>query len=66
MAVTAWINVYRSGYFHTCGKPGCPDIHGGDIYLDKDDAVKAIDPPSHYLGTVPVPLDEALLDQIFA
>lgn len=53
---TFWMNVYRSGWFHRQGKPGVCDIHAGDFYEDEKTAKEQIDPPSHYLCTVPVEL----------
>jgi len=52
MAQTLWVNLYRAGWFHRLGKAGNCDVHAGDCYLSEQDARAAIDPPSHYLGTV--------------
>lgn len=49
-----FINIYRCGWFHREGKPGNIDRHAGDIYLDEDEALRNIDPPSHYICTIPV------------
>ncbi len=54
MLVKGFINIYRAGWFHREGKPGNIDRHAGDIYLDYEEALKNIDPPSHYIATVPV------------
>lgn len=49
-----WINIYRSGVYHTPGKPSAFDRHGGDVYPSEAAAKEHIDPLSHYLDTVPV------------
>lgn len=50
---TLWMNVYRAGWFHRAGKPFNVDIHAGDFYTSREAAQADVDPPSHYLGTVP-------------
>lgn len=52
--VYGWINVYESGYYHRAGKPGAFDRHAGDIYADKDVAMREVDPVELYIDTVPV------------
>lgn len=52
-AQTLWMNVYRAGWFHRAGKPRNVDLHAGDFYVSRDAAVVDIDPPTHYLATVP-------------
>lgn len=52
--VYGWINIYKSGVYHTTGKPGAYDRHGGDVYGTYDAAILAIEPKSHYLDTLPV------------
>jgi hypothetical protein len=49
-----YINVYRSGFFHTAGKAGTVDTHGGDIYTTREKAIEDINPVSHYIATVPI------------
>lgn len=48
-----WMNLYRAGYFHREGKPGCVDIHPGDCYASREEAMADIEPRSHYVATVP-------------
>lgn len=48
-----WMNVYRAGWFHRAGKANNVDIHAGDFYVTREQAVADIDPPSHYIATVP-------------
>lgn len=50
---TLWMNLYRAGYFHREGKPGCVDIHPGDCYETREEAEADVEPRSHYLATVP-------------
>lgn len=50
---TSWMNIYKSGYFHRKGKPDTLDVHAGDFYDSYEQAIKEIDPPSHYVATVP-------------
>lgn len=52
--VYGWINIYKSGVYHTPGKPGAFDRHGGDIYPDEIAARSAINPETHYLDTIPI------------
>lgn len=47
-----FVNIYRSGWFHREGKPQTMDRHTGDIYESYEQAVRDIDPPSHYVATV--------------
>lgn len=47
-----FVNIYRSGWFHREGKPLTLDRHTGDIYDSYEQAIKDIDPPSHYIATV--------------
>lgn len=49
---TLWMNVYRAGWYHRIGKPGCLDMHSGDFYTSEESARKQINPMSHYLGTI--------------
>jgi hypothetical protein len=49
--VQGWINIYRSGVYHTEGKPFAFDRHGGDIYPSEQAALLAVDPLSHYIST---------------
>lgn len=53
-----WVNIYRSGFFHTAGKPGAYDRHPGDIYATEEAAFADIQPASHYIATVPVEWEE--------
>ena len=36
-----WINIYRSGHWHTPGKPGAYNRHGAEVYPSKEDAKAA-------------------------
>lgn len=54
IVICGYLNVYRSGYFHRQGKPHAYDRHSGDFYPTEQDAKRDIDPPSHYICTVPV------------
>lgn len=58
VTVLGWINVYRSGFWHSTGKPGTYDRHSGDFYATRDDALRDIHPASHYIGTVQIHWDE--------
>jgi hypothetical protein len=49
-----YLNIYRSGFFHRENKPGNMDRHAGDLYASMAQALADIDPPSHYVATVPV------------
>jgi hypothetical protein len=49
---TLWMNVYRAGFYHRAGKPGCTDLHAGDFYTSEESAKQQINPASHYLATV--------------
>lgn len=54
-----YMNVYRAGYYHRQGKPGCTNIHGADFFTTKASAEAAIEHQHGYLATVsfqmPVP-----------
>lgn len=50
---TLYMNLYRAGYFHREGKPGCVDIHPGDCYATREEAEADVEPRSHYVATVP-------------
>lgn len=54
IAKLGWLNIYRSGVYHKCGKPGAFDRHAGDVYPTEAAAKAAIDPATHYVDTVPV------------
>lgn len=54
MLCKGWINLYRSGHFHRCGKPHVAERHAGDVYLDEAAARADIDPPELYIATVPI------------
>ena len=58
MRSKGWINLYRSGYFHRCGKPAVCERHAGDVYLDEAAARRDIDPPELYVATVPIEWDD--------
>lgn len=49
-----YMNLYKSGWFHRCGKPLTLDRHAGDCYTSRAQALADIDPPSHYITTVAV------------
>lgn len=54
VTMTGFVNIYRNGWFHRAGKPHNMDRHTGDIYATYEEAVADIDPPSHWIATVPV------------
>ena len=60
MKVWGWVNVYKSGKYHTPGKPGAFDRHPGDIYMSKTAAMEDIDrdPSAGYVDTVPLAWEE--------
>lgn len=64
MNCTGWINIYRSGFFHTAGKPGAYDRHPGDIYATECAARADISPASHYIATVPISWQEAVVPPV--
>jgi hypothetical protein len=51
-----WVNIYKSGKYHTPGKPGAYDRHAGDIYSSHAQAWQERDlsEEAGYLDTVPV------------
>lgn len=49
-----WINIYKSGLYHSVGKPGAFDRHGGDVYATFDASQQAIHPQELYVATLPV------------
>jgi hypothetical protein len=51
--ITGYINIYRSGLYHTPGKPGAYDRHPGDIYATEAAAIEDIYPHSHYVDHRP-------------
>lgn len=53
-----WINIYKSGYWHTPGKLGTCDMHAGDCYNSRAEAEAAIERPDLYVTTVSVPIPE--------
>jgi hypothetical protein len=52
MAV-GWINIYRSGFYHSEGKPDAFNRHAGEVYPQKHVAEKHIDPASSLRGHHP-------------
>lgn len=40
---TGYVNIYRSGFFHRIGKPGCYDRHPGDIYETQEAAINDVE-----------------------
>jgi hypothetical protein len=56
--IHGFMNVYRSGYFHRSNKPHTCNRHAGDFYLSREAALADIDPPSHYIDTVPISWDD--------
>lgn len=52
--IVGWQNIYRSGYYHRCGKPGMYDRHPGDLYPTRKAAEADVDPPAQYVATVKV------------
>jgi hypothetical protein len=59
-----WINIYRSGFFHTPGKPDAYDRHPGDIYATEWAALDAIAPRDYYIATVPVTWEEEVIPPV--
>lgn len=59
MLKNGYMNIYRSGYFHRENKPGMLNRHAGDIYTDREEAVKQIFPRSHYICTVSVEWEDS-------
>ena len=57
--LSGFINVYRSGFYHKCGKQGAFDRHGGDIYPTRESAVAAIEPRDYYVDTVRIEWTES-------
>ena len=64
--VRGYINIYRSGFFHSPGKPGAYDRHPGDCYATREDAVRDIHPRSHYVATCPVEWEEETVPSVNA
>ena len=56
-----WMNVYHSGHWHTAGKPGAFDFHGGDNYRTWEGAIDAIERPHLYICTAPIDLPTSVL-----
>lgn len=56
--VNGYMNIYRSGYYHTPGKPGAFDRHAGDFYATEEAALLAAEPHAGYICTVPVSWEE--------
>lgn len=54
VTMKGYLNIYRNGFFHRAGKPGNMDRQSGDIYETYEEAIAHIDPPSHYIDTVPL------------
>lgn len=52
--VVGFQNIYRSGYYHRCGKPGMYDRHPGDLYPTRSAALDDIEPMALYVSTVKV------------
>lgn len=61
--VWGWVNIYKSGLYHTSGKPGAYDRHGGDVYATLDAAELAIHPRELYVTTLPLVWTEPELIQ---
>lgn len=61
----AFLNVYRSGYYHRMGKPGQFNCHPGDLYPTHEAATADVDPDARhlYLGTFEVSIPAALLGE---
>lgn len=57
MKQTLFINVYRSGVYHRQGKPHTCNMHGGDLYATRHDAIEAIEHDKGYITTAPVVVD---------
>lgn len=47
--VVGWQNIYRSGYYHRCGKPTMFDRHPGDLYPTRAAAEADVDPAARHL-----------------
>lgn len=50
----AYINLYKSGYFHRANKPEQFNVHPGDLYPTAEAAMRDVHPRHLYVGTVPV------------
>jgi hypothetical protein len=59
-----WINIYRSGFFHTPGKPGAYDRHPGDIYATEAAALADIKPRRFYVATIPIQWEEEVIPPV--
>jgi hypothetical protein len=59
-----WINIYRSGFFHTPGKPGAYNRHPGDIYATEATALADIKPRRFYVTTIPIQWEEKVLPPV--
>jgi hypothetical protein len=62
--VQGWMNIYRSGFFHTPGKPGAYDRHPGDLYATEEAARADIFPRTHYIATVPCEWEEESIPHV--
>jgi hypothetical protein len=47
--IVGWQNIYRSGHFHRCGKPGMFDRHPGDLYASRAAAMADVDQAAKHL-----------------
>lgn len=48
-----FMNLYHSGFYHRRDKPdGNVNVHGGDMYLTRAEAVNAIEPRAGYITTI--------------
>lgn len=54
MRIYGYINIYRSGVYHSEGKAGAFNRHGGDVYATFEAATEAIHPASHYVDTLAI------------
>lgn len=52
--VTGYMNLYHSGFYHRRGKPGDINVHGGDVYLTRYEALAAVEVEAGYIATIVV------------
>lgn len=50
----AYINLYKSGFFHRANKPEQFNVHPGDLYPTAEAAMRDVHPKDLWVGTVPV------------
>lgn len=50
--MSGYVNIYKSGVYHTPGKPGAYNMHAGDVYPSYISAYNAREENNGYLATV--------------